>query len=146
MKCYLRTCCTDTFYQKLESICLNYLCLCPLDVLKSKLIVIFPLYWFQGKSALWSHLLHYQENRQRKLTSGSLSTSGNTIISASLDRTPSTHIPSPTGENSRSDSGHWSLWSVMFSFLHIKPLIPLNLRACHSHGVCFHYILFWSVK
>jgi len=30
----------------------------------------------QGKSALWSHLLHYQENRQRKLTSGSLSTSG----------------------------------------------------------------------
>uniref|UniRef100_H9HA33 DENN domain containing 5A n=1 Tax=Nomascus leucogenys TaxID=61853 RepID=H9HA33_NOMLE len=30
----------------------------------------------QGKSALWSHLLHYQDNRQRKLTSGSLSTSG----------------------------------------------------------------------
>lgn len=30
----------------------------------------------QGKSALWSHLLHYQENRQRKLTSGSLSNSG----------------------------------------------------------------------
>ncbi|XP_060015688.1 DENN domain-containing protein 5A isoform X3 [Lagenorhynchus albirostris] len=30
----------------------------------------------QGKSALWSHLLHYQENRQRKLTSGNLSTSG----------------------------------------------------------------------
>ncbi|XP_048342378.1 DENN domain-containing protein 5A isoform X8 [Sphaerodactylus townsendi] len=30
----------------------------------------------QGKSALWSHLLHYQENRQRKLTSGSFSTSG----------------------------------------------------------------------
>ncbi|KAG8507233.1 DENN domain-containing protein 5A [Galemys pyrenaicus] len=30
----------------------------------------------QGKSALWSHLLHYQENRQRKLTSGSLNTSG----------------------------------------------------------------------
>lgn len=30
----------------------------------------------QGKSALWSHLLHYQENRQRKLTSGSLSASG----------------------------------------------------------------------
>ncbi|KAM9768619.1 DENN domain-containing protein 5A isoform 1-T1 [Dama dama] len=30
----------------------------------------------QGKSALWSHLLHYQENRQRKLTPGSLSTSG----------------------------------------------------------------------
>ncbi|KAM8968823.1 LOW QUALITY PROTEIN: DENN domain-containing protein 5A [Sarcophilus harrisii] len=30
----------------------------------------------QGKSALWSHLLHYQENRQRKLTAGSLSTSG----------------------------------------------------------------------
>uniref|UniRef100_A0ACB8G375 DENN domain-containing protein 5A n=1 Tax=Sphaerodactylus townsendi TaxID=933632 RepID=A0ACB8G375_9SAUR len=29
-----------------------------------------------GKSALWSHLLHYQENRQRKLTSGSFSTSG----------------------------------------------------------------------
>ncbi|XP_048342373.1 DENN domain-containing protein 5A isoform X5 [Sphaerodactylus townsendi] len=30
----------------------------------------------KGKSALWSHLLHYQENRQRKLTSGSFSTSG----------------------------------------------------------------------
>uniref|UniRef100_A0A0D9QWS5 DENN domain containing 5A n=2 Tax=Chlorocebus sabaeus TaxID=60711 RepID=A0A0D9QWS5_CHLSB len=30
----------------------------------------------QGKSALWSHLLHYQDNRQRKLTSGSLSMSG----------------------------------------------------------------------
>ncbi|EMP38306.1 DENN domain-containing protein 5A [Chelonia mydas] len=30
----------------------------------------------QGKSALWSHLLHYQENRQRKPTSGSFSTSG----------------------------------------------------------------------
>lgn len=30
----------------------------------------------QGKSALWSHLLHYQENRQRKLASGSLSSSG----------------------------------------------------------------------
>ncbi|XP_028916365.1 DENN domain-containing protein 5A isoform X1 [Ornithorhynchus anatinus] len=30
----------------------------------------------QGKSALWSHLLHYQENRQRRPTSGSLSTSG----------------------------------------------------------------------
>ncbi|XP_026524173.1 DENN domain-containing protein 5A [Notechis scutatus] len=30
----------------------------------------------QGKSALWSHLLHYQENRQRKSTSGSFSTSG----------------------------------------------------------------------
>ncbi|KAL1777985.1 DENN domain-containing protein 5A isoform X2 [Sigmodon hispidus] len=30
----------------------------------------------QGKSALWSHLLHYQENRQRKLTPGSLRTSG----------------------------------------------------------------------
>ncbi|KAL0629369.1 DENN domain-containing protein 5A [Plecturocebus cupreus] len=30
----------------------------------------------QGKSALWSHLLHYQDSRQRKLTSGSLSTSG----------------------------------------------------------------------
>nr|XP_028587548.1 DENN domain-containing protein 5A isoform X6 [Podarcis muralis] len=30
----------------------------------------------KGKSALWSHLLHYQENRQRKPTSGSFSTSG----------------------------------------------------------------------
>ncbi|XP_072719774.1 DENN domain-containing protein 5A isoform X2 [Ciconia boyciana] len=30
----------------------------------------------QGKSALWSHLLHYLENRQRKATSGSFSTSG----------------------------------------------------------------------
>ncbi|KFQ19176.1 DENN domain-containing protein 5A, partial [Merops nubicus] len=30
----------------------------------------------QGKSALWSHLLHYLENRQRKTTSGSFSTSG----------------------------------------------------------------------
>ncbi|NXL95406.1 DEN5A protein, partial [Alectura lathami] len=30
----------------------------------------------QGKSALWSHLLHYLENRQRKMTSGSFSTSG----------------------------------------------------------------------
>lgn len=30
----------------------------------------------QGKSALWSHLLHYQENRQRKLASGNLSSSG----------------------------------------------------------------------
>ncbi|NWW99920.1 DEN5A protein, partial [Caloenas nicobarica] len=32
----------------------------------------------QGKSALWSHLLHYLENRQRKATSGSFSTSGKT--------------------------------------------------------------------
>ncbi|NXJ01657.1 DEN5A protein, partial [Psophia crepitans] len=32
----------------------------------------------QGKSALWSHLLHYLENRQRKTTSGSFSTSGKT--------------------------------------------------------------------
>ncbi|KAM9266975.1 DENN domain-containing protein 5A isoform 3-T3 [Cariama cristata] len=30
----------------------------------------------KGKSALWSHLLHYLENRQRKATSGSFSTSG----------------------------------------------------------------------
>ncbi|XP_064308754.1 DENN domain-containing protein 5A isoform X2 [Phalacrocorax carbo] len=30
----------------------------------------------KGKSALWSHLLHYLENRQRKTTSGSFSTSG----------------------------------------------------------------------
>ncbi|XP_074853539.1 DENN domain-containing protein 5A isoform X9 [Carettochelys insculpta] len=30
----------------------------------------------KGKSALWSHLLHYQENRQRKPMSGSFSTSG----------------------------------------------------------------------
>ncbi|KAM6322187.1 DENN domain-containing protein 5A isoform 1-T1 [Podargus strigoides] len=30
----------------------------------------------KGKSALWSHLLHYLENRQRKMTSGSFSTSG----------------------------------------------------------------------
>ncbi|XP_019375140.1 PREDICTED: DENN domain-containing protein 5A isoform X2 [Gavialis gangeticus] len=30
----------------------------------------------KGKSALWSHLLHYQENRQRKPASGSFSTSG----------------------------------------------------------------------
>ncbi|XP_068254471.1 DENN domain-containing protein 5A isoform X2 [Nyctibius grandis] len=30
----------------------------------------------EGKSALWSHLLHYLENRQRKTTSGSFSTSG----------------------------------------------------------------------
>ncbi|KAM6075083.1 DENN domain-containing protein 5A isoform 6-T6 [Chlamydotis macqueenii] len=30
----------------------------------------------QGKSALWSHLLHYLENRQRKTTSGSFCTSG----------------------------------------------------------------------
>lgn len=30
----------------------------------------------QGKSALWSHLLHYQENRQRNLTSGSVGSSG----------------------------------------------------------------------
>ncbi|KAF4798441.1 DENN domain-containing protein 5A [Turdus rufiventris] len=30
----------------------------------------------QGKSALWSHLLHYLENRQRRTTSGSFSTSG----------------------------------------------------------------------
>ncbi|XP_027556323.1 DENN domain-containing protein 5A isoform X5 [Neopelma chrysocephalum] len=30
----------------------------------------------KGKSALWSHLLHYLENRQRRTTSGSFSTSG----------------------------------------------------------------------
>ncbi|KAM6115347.1 DENN domain-containing protein 5A isoform 3-T3 [Pterocles gutturalis] len=30
----------------------------------------------KGKSALWSHLLHYLENRQRKTTSGSFSSSG----------------------------------------------------------------------
>uniref|UniRef100_A0A8D1MT37 DENN domain containing 5A n=1 Tax=Sus scrofa TaxID=9823 RepID=A0A8D1MT37_PIG len=30
----------------------------------------------QGKSALWSHLLHYQENQQRKLASGSVGPSG----------------------------------------------------------------------
>ncbi|XP_053923217.1 DENN domain-containing protein 5A isoform X2 [Cuculus canorus] len=30
----------------------------------------------KGKSALWSHLLHYLENRQRKAASGSFSTSG----------------------------------------------------------------------
>ncbi|XP_040414510.1 DENN domain-containing protein 5A isoform X1 [Cygnus olor] len=30
----------------------------------------------KGKSALWSHLLHYLENRQRRTTSGSFSSSG----------------------------------------------------------------------
>ncbi|XP_068801136.1 DENN domain-containing protein 5A isoform X1 [Struthio camelus] len=30
----------------------------------------------KGKSALWSHLLHYLENRQKKTTSGSFSSSG----------------------------------------------------------------------
>uniref|UniRef100_A0A8D0MD33 DENN domain-containing protein 5A n=1 Tax=Sus scrofa TaxID=9823 RepID=A0A8D0MD33_PIG len=30
----------------------------------------------KGKSALWSHLLHYQENQQRKLASGSVGPSG----------------------------------------------------------------------
>lgn len=64
--------------------------------LKSKLIIISPLCRFQGKSALWSHLLHYQENRQRKLTSGSLSTSGK-VVSTPLERTPLPTFPSPTG-------------------------------------------------
>nr|XP_033784044.1 DENN domain-containing protein 5A isoform X2 [Geotrypetes seraphini] len=30
----------------------------------------------QGKSALWSHLLHFQDNKKRRVMSGSLSTSG----------------------------------------------------------------------
>ncbi|XP_069079738.1 DENN domain-containing protein 5A isoform X2 [Pleurodeles waltl] len=30
----------------------------------------------QGKSALWSHLLHYQDNKKRRVMSGSLSSSG----------------------------------------------------------------------
>lgn len=54
--------CTDTFCRSLNS----------------KLVFLFVS--FQGKSALWSHLLHYQENRQRKLTSGSLSTSGKVTL------------------------------------------------------------------
>uniref|UniRef100_A0A8C6C4H6 DENN domain containing 5A n=1 Tax=Monodon monoceros TaxID=40151 RepID=A0A8C6C4H6_MONMO len=49
----------------------------------------------QGKSALWSHLLHYQENRQRKLTSGNLSTSGK-MVSAPLAKLPPLTFPSPT--------------------------------------------------
>lgn len=52
------------------------------DVCMVNIIIAVHLsHWFQGKSALWSHLLHYQENRQRKLTSGSLSTSGKAISS-----------------------------------------------------------------
>lgn len=66
--------------------------------LKSEMIGVSPLCWFQGKSALWSHLLHYQENRQRKLTSGSLSTSGK-MVSAPLGRTPCTCFPIPDWSN-----------------------------------------------
>ncbi|XP_036181215.1 DENN domain-containing protein 5A isoform X4 [Myotis myotis] len=48
----------------------------------------------QGKSALWSHLLHYQENRQRKLTSGSLSTSG-ILVDSERRKSDASSVMSP---------------------------------------------------
>nr|XP_020042527.1 DENN domain-containing protein 5A isoform X2 [Castor canadensis] len=48
----------------------------------------------QGKSALWSHLLHYQENRQRKLTSGSLNTSG-ILLDSERRKSDATAVMSP---------------------------------------------------
>ncbi|KAF7245526.1 DENN domain-containing protein 5A, partial [Varanus komodoensis] len=48
----------------------------------------------QGKSALWSHLLHYQENRQRKPTSGSFSTSG-ILLDAERRKSDASPVMSP---------------------------------------------------
>ncbi|XP_023610326.1 DENN domain-containing protein 5A isoform X6 [Myotis lucifugus] len=48
----------------------------------------------QGKSALWSHLLHYQENRQRKFTSGSLSTSG-ILVDSERRKSDASSVMSP---------------------------------------------------
>ncbi|XP_040464082.1 DENN domain-containing protein 5A isoform X4 [Falco naumanni] len=49
----------------------------------------------QGKSALWSHLLHYLENRQRKTTSGSFSTSVGILLDSERRKSDTSPAMSP---------------------------------------------------
>ncbi|XP_040464081.1 DENN domain-containing protein 5A isoform X3 [Falco naumanni] len=49
----------------------------------------------KGKSALWSHLLHYLENRQRKTTSGSFSTSVGILLDSERRKSDTSPAMSP---------------------------------------------------
>jgi len=83
--------------------------------------VVSPFHCFQGKSALWSHLLHYQENRQRKLTSGSLSTSGK-VACALVQMSQLTFLPSQSDHHDSFVQASEAFTQNAFSFKKNKAL------------------------